>query len=1035
MDWTEEQKQAIYEDGKNIIVSAGAGSGKTTVLTARTIRIIKEGTHVNELLILTFTNAAAAEMKNRIRKAISGEPSLKKELELVDQAYITTFDSYALSVVKKYHYLLNISDNIAISESSIIDMKKQEIIDEVFNDYYESRPTNFTKLIKNFCNKSDKDIKNSIIAIADKIDAKPDREEYLNTYLDKYTSTEFYQQLNNEFERIIISLRDEVNGFYEDFISDLDEKAYNKFYDYANPLYNAKTYDEIYNAIKTADRFPSPSLDEDQKIKKELYKNKLDAFKKKINEFEDSKTNFEHLVKSKDYTSAIIDIVKEFLNRLHDYKAKNEIYDFQDIALLSIRILRENEDVRNEIKYSFKNIMVDEYQDTNDIQEAFISLIANNNVYIVGDVKQSIYRFRNANPTIFKDKYDEYSKGITGLKIDLTNNFRSRTETVKGINDIFGLVMDNTIGGADYQASHQMLYGNRDYLEKGLTDQDYNLEILEYPYDEAGDYDRAEIEIFTIGRDIQNKIKNKYQVFKDGKLRDARYEDFTILIDREKKFDLYKKIFEYLGIPLSIKRDEVISASEDIYILRNIIDFIVRIKKEDYETRFKYDFMSIARSYLYSYTDQEIFNYFLNNNFQESSVYNDFMSIANEINHLNTIELFERVINKTNMYEKLITVGDINSAMIRIGKLLDIANNLSKLGYNIYSFNDYLNELIDNEYKMKCKMDFSDSNAVKLMNIHKSKGLEFNICYYSGLSVGFNDQDIKESFIYTNRFGIIVPSFDAGIRDTIAKYLFKYYYYEDDISERIRLFYVALTRAKEKMIIIKPESETPEPVHNIVDINIRRAYKSFADILDSIKANIIDYYHPIDISNLKLSKEYLYNKTKETNLLSGDIEPLEIQEISIKSEEEAENKHFSKTTHELIDKRIYENMQLGLKAHEIFELLDFKNPDYSLIEDDFIKDKVTKFLSLDLLKDIKNSTIYKEHEFIYELDNTEYHGIIDLMVEYSDHIDIIDYKLNNVKDENYLLQLNGYKDYISTISNKEINIYLYSIIGETLEKL
>ena len=180
MNFTEEQQKAIDTTKSNIIVSAGAGSGKTAVLTARVIRIIKEKTHVNELLVLTFTNAAAAEMKERIREAIAEDPSLKDELELVDQSYITTFDSFALSIVKKYHYLLNISNNIAISEETVIKMKKAEILDDVFDNYYQNPTPEFTNLIRDFCVKDDVSIKESILKISDKIDAKPDREEYLN---------------------------------------------------------------------------------------------------------------------------------------------------------------------------------------------------------------------------------------------------------------------------------------------------------------------------------------------------------------------------------------------------------------------------------------------------------------------------------------------------------------------------------------------------------------------------------------------------------------------------------------------------------------------------------------------------------------------------------------------------------------------------------------------------------------------------------------------------------------------------------------
>jgi ATP-dependent helicase/nuclease subunit A len=205
--------------------------------------------------------------------------------------------------------------------------------------------------------------------------------------------------------------------------------------------------------------------------------------------------------------------------------------------------------------------------------------------------------------------------------------------------------------------------------------------------------------------------------------------------------------------------------------------------------------------------------------------------------------------------------------------------------------------------------------------------------------------------------------------------------------------------------------------------------------MDSVKHNLIKYYKEIKKEDLNLSKQYLYNNKSLNKLETTSTENFEVIPINIEESTTITQEHFSKNTHELITKDISNNMKFGLKVHETLEYLDFKNPQFDLIEDNFIRSKVEKFLSNPLLNNLKDANIFKEYEFIYTTDNKEYHGIIDLMIEYEDKIDIIDYKLSNIKDENYLKQLNGYKDYISTISNKEINIYLYSVIGETIEKL
>ena len=390
------------------------------------------------------------------------------------------------------------------------------------------------------------------------------------------------------------------------------------------------------------------------------------------------------------------------------------------------------------------------------------------------------------------------------------------------------------------------------------------------------------------------------------------------------------------------------------------------------------------------------------------------------------------------MYEKMIKVGNIDASITRISKLYDIASNLSNLGYDIYTFRDYLNELLETDYDMKYSAEITSSNSVKIMTIHKSKGLEYHVCYYSGLYKGFNISDLKERFLFDNKYGIITPYFKEGINDTFIKHLVKYHYLEEEVSEKIRLFYVALTRAKETMILLTPKTEEVTydlDENNTIDITVRRKYRSFSAIMNSIKDRLLNYYKDIDLTKLNLTKDYLYNNKVTDKLKEISSDTFEVKELAQVELITKDSASFSKNLHELITIENTNNMEFGLEMHEALELIDFINPDFSLIDNEFIKTKITKFLNNPLLSNINNANIYKEYEFMYEKDNTEYHGIIDLLLEYEEHIDIIDYKLNNIKDENYLKQLNGYKEYISTISNKPINIYLYSIISETIEKL
>lgn len=1032
--WTKEQQEAINEEGKNIIVSAGAGSGKTAVLSERVIRKL-EKTDINKLLILTFTKEAANEMKERIRKKIKKNESLKKQLDLIDSAYITTFDSYALSLVKKYYYLLNISPNIGIIDASIINIKKEKYLDEIFDKLYEENNILFEKLIKDFCIKDDKEIKRYIIELNNKLDLKLNKEEYIDNYIENFFNDETINKNIEKYVNLIKEKIKEINNLLYDIQILVDGKYYEKLIEVLNPLLNSNTYIEFKNnSIIKLPQLPRGS-EEELKDKKEELKNTIDYIKELTIE-ESENTLKENILKTKDYIEIILYIIKELDKKIYKFKQESEMYEFNDIAKMSIKVLEENENIRLELKNYYNEIMVDEYQDTNDIQEKFISLIENNNVYMVGDIKQSIYRFRNANPNIFRNKYNNYEKQNGGIKIDLLKNFRSRFEVLDDINLIFNLVMDDKIGGAEYRETHQMIFGNTSYIEEGKIEEKHNFEILNYKYEDKT-YTKEEIEIFTIATDIKNKIESHYKVFdKDNMIvRDIEYKDFCIIMDRNTEFPKYKKIFEYMQIPLTLYQDEVLTLENDILVLKNIMNFIIKINKKEYDTNFKYYFTSIARSYLFRLSDDEIFNIFQEKDFYNNEIFKISKSISDNLENLTNEEFITEIVNKFNIIEKTIKTGNIEASMIRLEYLLNLSKNLTELGYTPYELADYIKEMDEGKNEIKYSLNTSSGNNVKIMNIHKSKGLEFHICYYSGLHKAFNISDLKQLFTVDNELGIIAPYVDNTPKETIYKYLLKDKYMKEEIAEKIRLFYVAMTRCKEKMILVTSLTDKEKDrVNNLVEDNIRLKYKSFLDILNSIKENIKEYIINIDLDKQNLTKDY--NEIKENNyqkLLQKNNIKLDKRKIEIDSKIE-EEKHFSKTINKLITKEEYKNMEFGDYLHYLLELIDFKNPDLKDI-DNFYKEKINNLLNQELLKNIKEANIYKEYEFISENDNETYHGIIDLMLEYKDHIDIIDYKLKNIEDNAYQEQLNGYKNYIEKTLNKKTNIYLYSIMDNIIKKM
>ena len=1035
--WTKEQEEAIIKSGSNIIVSAGAGSGKTAVLSERVINKIQNGIHVNELLILTFTRAAADEMKDRIRKKIGKIPEFKDELTLLSSAYITTFDSFALSVVKKYHYLLNISSSIAITDESIVKLEQKKILDNIFEKFYKEKNEKFINLIKKYCIKNDKSLKSNILSLCNKISDYIDRDEFIDNVINN-----FYEEEN--VNNLLTKYKEFINDKKKAIMLELDNMNMYFDYDYCMSLQNSclgilnANIDELhlYESIKLPSA-PRGSEEEAKEAKANLKKLVDDLISYgNYGTLEDIKND---ILSSKETVITILEIVKSYLNEVEKYKKENNIYTFSDISRLSIKILKENESVRNELKYSFKEIMIDEYQDTNDVQDIFISMIANNNVYMVGDIKQSIYRFRGSNPNIFKEKYSNYSKNIGGYKIDLIKNFRSRYEVLDNINKVFDLIMDSSLGSAEYRETHEMVYGNTAYDSEKINDFNYDFEVLEYMNNkkETG-FDNSEVEIFMIAKDIKDKMKNKLKVFdkETSKLRDATYNDFVIILDRSKYFDSFKKIFEYLDIPLTILKDGKLNASTDIYLIKNIVDLIIHINDNNLNEDFKYDFVSIARSFLYEYTDENIFDIINSKNYKETTIYKDFSSIKN-INIKTSNEIFNDILDITDFYNKLYKIGDYENTNVRLETISKLSSSLSNLGLSIIDFRDYLNDIIENNEDIKYTTFSSNSDSVKILTIHKSKGLEYPVCYYADLDHEFNTSELKDKFICDKNYGLIVPSNMEDITTSVIKELYKKDFIKEEISEKIRLFYVALTRAREKMVIVLPEKETKklEKNENGVIEEIRRlSFSKLSDFMYGVKDYLDKYFKTIDITKLGLTKDYQYNKTiniKDNTNIKDDIK---VEEINIKNDI-TEEKHFSKETNMLSTKEEIKMMKYGTRIHEYLELIDYKNPNLSLIKDTFIKDKIEKFLNNDLLKNIKDSNIYHEYEFYYEKDNINYHGIIDLMLEYDEHIDIIDFKLKSITDDNYKSQLYGYKNYIENITNKKVNTYLYSILNEKIESI
>lgn len=1029
MKWTKEQEKAIYQKGSNIIVSAGAGSGKTAVLTERTIETLKTGVNIDQMIILTFTKAAAFSMKEKIKKRLRKEsdPHLQKQLKLIEQASICTFDSFSLDLVKKYSDTLNIDPDINIADSVLVEALKSNIVDEVFLDFYQDEK--FLNLLDTYTVKDDKSIKNDVVSIVANLDKIYDIDTFLNNYI---TLNFDIDKINTDISEYIGLIKNLYQEF-QDKVLELNHFSLTtkeeKTLEVLNNFLNFQEYEEF-----KAFRLPFPRY-----ISKEesAFKSKLSEIKEiyqNINELVtyDSITEMqEEILETKPYIEAIIDLVREIIKRTNEYKRNNNLYEFNDISRLAIKLLLENDDIRNYYKNNIKEIMIDEYQDTNDIGDFFISLIANNNVFMVGDVKQSIYRFRNANPKIFIEKYNNYANHIDGEKIDLNKNFRSRCEVIENINRLFKRLMSEEVGGANYAKDHIMYFGQEAYPNSG---QNNNMEVYNYDPEDYYGFKKEEIEAFIIADDILNKINNHYQVydFDNNSLRDIKYSDFSILLTEKREFELYKKIFDFKNIPLIIHKDEDLTYSTELIVVKNIIKLIGFYQNINLDNTLVKTYMSVARSFVCNYKDDQIFKTILESkgknlfDYIQAELQEKIIYLSNFSKEHSISELVSEVIETFDIYLKASSIGDQKEIALKLDHLFDIASSLEKSNYGLKEFINYLLEATSEDIKFTISTEKDQNLGVNLMTIHKSKGLEFPICYFADLNKKFNSRDIKPRFLFDLKYGFIAPVFKEGIKTTIYKELLKQEFMKEEISERIRVFYVALTRAKEKMIFVtnlKEEDTNKEFIPKTTKLHFR----SLNSVLNALSGSFHDDF--INYPKLELTREYELVKDKIE--LNSNVK-FDTIEIMIQKEE-LEDKHFSKSSVQLMNNN---TLEFGTKIHECLEYLNFNDFDNSLnnlIIDEFFKNKISKIKTMPFFKE--KAIYHKEYEFLTESDNIQKHGIIDLLIEDNDELIVVDYKLNDINKPYYLDQVRGYMNYLKTISSKKVKGYLYSILDENYKEV
>ena len=876
--WTKEQQQVIDLRNRNILVSAAAGSGKTAVLVERIITMLtkdKDPRNVDELLIVTFTEAAAAEMKERVLAAIEKELEknpenvhLQKQETLIHNAMITTIHSFCLSVIKENFHVIDLDPAFRIGEEGELKLLKQDVMEEMMEEEFEKSDPEFIRFVEQFATgRDDKKLEDIILQIYEFSRSYPDPEQWLSSCVDLYC-IEGEKDLENSVA--IGNIKDSVRRYAKDAIA-LLQQALDVCQEESGPYMYAETIEqemEGWKALQEADSFgemdhcsrllkagrlkanKDKSVDEEKaEFVKEARKEVKATGEKLIKDYFYTTTEemWKDIAFSKKVVEEIMFLVKEYSQRFSEKKRSKNMIDFGDMEHFALQILKD-ENVASEYKKRFKEVMVDEYQDSNYIQEAILTSVStvkegNYNMFMVGDVKQSIYRFRLSRPELFMEKFNTYSlKESKKQRIDLHKNFRSRKEVLDSTNFIFSQIMTKSLGGIEYDDQAALHYG-ADYEETEGNDAEILIVDLDLESEDETKIEETskELEARAIARRMKQLMEEKEILDKETKqYRKVKYKDMVILTRSLKGWtDEFAKILNREGIPTYTGTKEGYFETQEI---RTILDYLRVLDNP----RQDIPMASVLTSKIVGLKGEELAK--IRGREKELPFYECVKEYAGSGEDLVLRKKIEKCLEKMEYFREMIPYTAIHELLWKIleetGYLYEVAvmpggeqraANVQMLlekakvfegtSYKgLFNFVRYIEQL------KKYDVDYGEANvldeqmdAVRLMSIHKSKGLEFPIVFVAGMNKRFNQQDVRGEIVLHPTLGLGVDAVDLTKRTktpTILKKASQREVFFENMGEELRILYVALTRAKEKLILTGTMS------------NIENKIKSYAKIKD-----------------------------------------------------------------------------------------------------------------------------------------------------------------------------------------------------------
>lgn len=863
VQWTAEQQKVIELRNRNILVSAAAGSGKTAVLVERIIRMLTDEEHpvdVDRLLIVTFTEAAAAEMKERIRGAIEkvleqhpGNAHLQRQATLIHSAQIMTIHSFCLAVIREHFHVIGIDPGFRIAEEGELKLLKQDVLEQLLESCYAEGDTVFLELTEKLGgSRSDKKLEELVLQLYEYSRSYPQPEQWLLECVEQYTREDMpvFLQAEERIRQYLEDMLDLLHGgirmceepdgpyMYADMLED-DLVQLER-------LRAAESFEQMYQGI-TGLKWKMLSRKKDETVsveKREAVKALRDQVKKMGKDlitayfYETPEELCRDLEDAQETMQGFAELVIRFANAFSEEKQKKNLIDFGDMEQFALQILTVEKEGKlvpsataREYQEQYYEVMIDEYQDSNLIQESILTSVSTvsqgrNNIFMVGDVKQSIYRFRLSRPELFLEKYDTYSvEDSEKQRIDLHKNFRSRTEVLDGVNYIFRQIMQRKLGGIAYDEKAALYPGAE--FEADLTEEGESRQRMELVLTEG---DR-ETEARVTAQRIKEMIRSANVTDRaTGRLRRAEYRDIVILTRSVTGWaDVFATVLAEEGVPAYAGSREGYFETYEVSVLLDYLQLLDNQRQD-------LPLAAVLTSPFAGLDAQDLAEIRLaagEGCFYEAAeqlaqkkmeqcpdrlseklgrFYEQLSHFREMIPYTAIHELLWKIIEETGYGLYIAAMPGGGQRQANVEMLVEKASAFEGTSYKgLFNFVRYIEQLqkYDVDYG-EANIADEQANAVRIMSIHKSKGLEFPIVFVVGMGKKFNTHDVSGSMVIHPEWGVGLDAIDLERRTKIPTLLKKVIQQEvklENLGEELRVLYVALTRAREKLIMVGQAEE------------------------------------------------------------------------------------------------------------------------------------------------------------------------------------------------------------------------------------